>query len=174
MIFGKYHLIYKKRLFLSFKLFKQMNINEEYKSRINKVMNYVDNHIDQTLSLGALASVANFSPFHFHRIFTVMTGETPGNFVQRMRVEKAARLLQNEKRMTITDIAYSCGFGSVSLFSRSFRLFFGTTAKEYRQNEKPAFSKDGLLYSKNGQLMSKNLKQAFDFDAHLCTVNFNH
>jgi AraC family transcriptional regulator len=151
-----------------------MNINEtgkrEYISRINKVMNHVDRHIDRTLSLGELAEIANFSPFHFHRIFTVLTGETPGNYVQRMRVEKAARMLQNDRRMTIGEIACACGFGSISLFSRSFRAFFNTTAKEYRQKEKIIFAKDGLRYSKNGQLMSKNMKQEFDFDAQLCPV----
>ena len=155
-----------------------MNINEisrqEYISRINKVMDYVDKNIDKALNLADLAGIANFSPFHFHRIFTVLTGETPGNFVQRLRVEKAASLLLNDKRMTISDIAYDCGYGSVSLFSRSFRAFWGTTAKEFRQREKPVLSKDGLQYSKNGQLLSKNVKQAFDFDAHLCTVKLNH
>ena len=155
-----------------------MNINEisrqEYISRINKVMDYVDKNIDQPLSLTDLASVANFSLFHFHRIFTVLTGETPGNFVQRMRVEKATRLLQNDRRMTISEIADACGYGSVSLFSRSFRAFWGITAKEFRQKEKPAASKDGLQYSKNGQLLSKNLKQSFDFDSHLCTVKLNN
>jgi AraC family transcriptional regulator len=154
-----------------------MNINEisrqEYISRINKVMNHVDAHIDQTLSLDALAEIANFSPFHFHRIFTVMTGETPGNYVQRIRIEKAAGLLQKDKKMTISDIAYACGFGSISLFSRSFRAFFNTTAKEFRQKEKAVFSKDGLLFSKNRQLLGKNMKQEFDFDAQLCTVKLN-
>jgi AraC family transcriptional regulator len=91
-----------------------------------------------------------------------------------MRVEKAARLLQNDKRMFISEIAYACGFGSVSLFSRSFRAYFNVTAKEYRQREKAVFTNDGLLYSKNGQLMSKNMKQGFDFYAHLCTVKLNN
>ena len=94
-----------------------MNINEtsrqEYISRINKVMNYVDSHIDEPLSLSSLAGIANFSAFHFHRIFTVMTGETPGDYVQRVRIEKAAFLLQNDKRMAISDIAFACGFGSI-------------------------------------------------------------
>lgn len=133
-------------------------------------MDYVSNHIDQALSLHALAGIASFSPYHFHRIFTVLTGETPGNYVQRMRVEKAARYLQNDKQMFIGEIAYACGFGSVSLFSRSFCAYFNTTAKEYRKQEKPIFANNGLRYSKNGQLLSKNMKQAFDFDAHLCTV----
>ena len=152
----------------------KLTSKQEYISRINKVMDYVDKHIDQTLSLGDLACIANFSPFHFHRIFTVLTGETPGNYVQRIRVEKAASLLQNDSRKSIGEIAYACGFGSVSLFSRSFRAFWGTTAKEFRQKEKPVFSIDGLQYSKNGQLLSKNLKQVFDFDAHLCTVKLNN
>jgi len=150
-----------------------MNINEtsrqEYISRINKVMNYVDSHIDEPLSLSSLAGIANFSAFHFHRIFTAMTGETPGDYVQRVRVEKAAFLLQNDKRMAISDIADACGFGSISLFSRSFRAYFNTTAKAFRQREKAVFAKDGLRYSKNGQLLSKNLKHEFDFDSHLCT-----
>jgi AraC family transcriptional regulator len=141
---------------------------------MNKVMNYVDKHIDKTLNLDVLAGVANFSPYHFHRIFTFLTGETPGNYVQRMRVEKAARLLQNDIRMSISEIAYACGLGSVSLFSRSFRTYFGTTAKEYRQREKAVFVKDGLRYSKTGQLMSKNVKQEFDFDEQLCTIKLNN
>ncbi len=85
-----------------------MNLNEtsrqEYISRMNRVMNYVDRHIDKALNLDVLAGVANFSPYHFHRIFTFLTGETPGNYVQRMRVEKAARLLQNDKRKSISEI----------------------------------------------------------------------
>jgi len=155
-----------------------MNVNEtsrrEYISRINRVMNHVDAHIDQPLSLGALAEIANFSPFHFHRIFTVLTGETPGNYVQRIRIEKAAGLLQHDKQMSISEIAYACGFGSISLFSRSFRTHFQTTAKEYRQREKAVFVKDGLRFSKNGQLIGKNMKQDFDFDKQLCTVKLNH
>ena len=71
--------------------------------------------------------------------------------------------------MAIRDIADACGFGSISLFSRSFRAYFNTTAKAFRQREKAVFAKDGLRYSKNGQLLSKNLKHEFDFNSHLCT-----
>ncbi|MDR2907261.1 MAG: AraC family transcriptional regulator, partial [Bacteroidales bacterium] len=147
---------------------------QEYISRINNVMNYVDKHIDQPLNLGTLAEIAHFSPFHFHRIFTVMTGETPNSYVQRKRVERAAMFLQNDIKMSITEIAYACGFGSVSLFSRSFRAYFGTTAKAFRLREKAIFIKDGLRYSKNGQLVSKNVKHESDFNAELCNVNLKN
>ncbi len=136
---------------------KEIN-RQEYVSRINNVMNYVDKHLDSTLNLRVLAEVANYSPYHFHRIFTVMTGETPNAYVLRKRVERAAMFLLNNPKISITEIAYSCGFGSVSLFSRSFRAYFGTTAKDYRMREKAIFAKDGLRYSKNGQLISKNVK----------------
>ncbi len=154
-----------------------MNTNEtsrkEYIARLNKVMDYVEKHVDQPLNLNALADIASFSPYHFHRIFTVMIGETPNSYVQRIRIEKAARLLYDSERMSISEIAYACGFGSISLFSRSFRSFFGMTAKEFRQKEKAVFVRDGLRYSKNGQLLSKNMKEGFDLGTQLCGVNLN-
>ncbi len=143
---------------------------QEYISRINKVMDYVDKYIDSSLPLYTLAEVANFSQFHFHRIFTVLTGETPTDYVQRIRLEKAAILLQNHERMTISEIAYACGFSSLSLFSRSFRSYFKMTAKEYRRQEPGIYVRNGLRYSKNGQLLSKNMKQDFDFETQLCSV----
>ena len=155
-----------------------MNTNEasrqEYISRINKVMDYVEKHIDQPFNLCTLATVANFSSFHFHRIFTFFTGETPNDYVQRIRIEKAARRLQREEKTSIGEIAYDCGFGSVSLFSRTFRAYFGTTAKEYRRQEKAVFVQNDLRYSKNGQLLSKNMKEDFDFEAHLCGVKLKN
>ncbi|MDR2963967.1 MAG: AraC family transcriptional regulator [Bacteroidales bacterium] len=155
-----------------------MTINEqsrkEYMARIYRVMNFVESHIDQVLTLDVLAAVACFSPYHFHRIFQVLVGETPANFVQRIRVEKAARLLRNEPKMSISEIAFACGFGSVSLFSRSFRAHFGTTAKEFRLREVHVYLSRGLRYSKNGQLLSKIVKRDFDFDTHLCSVKLKN
>ncbi len=152
-----------------------MNPNEasrkEYIARINRVMDYVEKHIDHPLNLYTLAEIAHFSQFHFHRIFTVLTGETPTDYVQRIRLEKAAVLLLNDERMSIGEIAYACGFSSLSLFSRSFRARFHTTAKEYRQQERAVYVRDGLRYSKNGQLLSKNVKPGFDFEMQLCRVN---
>ena len=63
---------------------------DEYTARINRVLDYIEANIDTALSLETLAGVAHFSPFHFHRIFKAMTGETLNRFIQRIRVEKAA------------------------------------------------------------------------------------
>ena len=48
---------------------------QEYQLRINKVTDYIHNHIDQPLSLQKMAGIACFSPFHFHRVFTILTGD---------------------------------------------------------------------------------------------------
>ena len=66
---------------------------QEYQLRINKVTDYIHNHIDQPLSLQKMAGIACFSPFHFHRVFTILTGETPTDYIKRTRIEKAALLL---------------------------------------------------------------------------------
>lgn len=154
-----------------------MNIQEkskvEYLSRINKVMDYIDEHIDQPLELKRIAEVAHFSPYHFHRIFTFLIGETPIDYIQRLRIEKAAWKLYKEKASSISEIADSCGFSTVSLFSRTFKKAFGLTPSRFREIEEPVYSQDGILFSKNGQVVSKNLTQRLTESSHLCGVKFN-
>lgn len=145
----------------------------EYRSRINRVMDYIDSHLDQTLELKTIADVANFSPFHFHRIFTFMTGETPIDYIQRLRVEKAAWRLRETNPISVTEIAYSCGFGSISLFSRTFKKYFGVPPTEFSKIDKPVYSQNGNIFSKNGQMLRKNLKGGGTKDADLCIIKSN-
>lgn len=140
---------------------------QEYQARINRVMDYIEKHIDQPIDLTTLADVAHFSAFHFHRMFTFLVGETPNTFLLRIRVEKAAYLLKGYKELSISEVAYSCGFNNVSSFSRTFKKYFGVTAKYFRETEKGVFAKDGLFYSKNGQ---KNL----GINAQFCSVEFKN
>lgn len=146
---------------------------QEYQARINRVMDYIEKHIDQPIDLTTLADVAHFSAFHFHRMFTFLVGETPNNFLLRIRVEKAAYLLRGYKELSISEVAYSCGFNNVSSFSRTFKKYFGVTAKYFRETEKGVFAKDGLFYSKNGQLLSKNGQKHLGINAQFCSVEFN-
>jgi AraC family transcriptional regulator len=154
-----------------------MNIQEasrrEYRARINRVMDYIDGHLDQALDLKTIADIAHFSPFHFHRIFTFMVGETPIDYIQRLRVERAAWYLREVDPRPVTEIAYTCGFGSVSLFSRTFKKHFGIPPSRFAAAEKPIYSHNGKLFSKNGQQLRKNVKSEVSSDADLCAVEFN-
>jgi len=150
---------------------------QEYIARINRVMDYIEKHLNEEITLNKVAQIACFSPFHFHRIFSVLTNETLNTFIQRIRIERAAQQLRNEENISISEIANNCGFGSTAHFSRTFRKYFGLTAKEYRETEKAVFVKDGLYYSKNGQLARKINQLSPDLEMQLCSDNlyqFNH
>jgi len=155
-----------------------MNIQErsriEYRSRINRVMDYIDRHINQPLDLKTIADVANFSPFHFHRVFTFLIGETPIDYIQRLRVERAAWKLRESEPLSITEIAYDCGFGSISLFSRTFKKYFGITPSRFIKEEKPVYSQGGKLFSKNGQILRKNMKHDTLQEIDLCISESNN
>lgn len=111
-----------------------MNSKEIYTGRINKAIEYIENHIDEPLSLSDIASQACFSPFHFHRIFSLLTSETLYGFINRLRLEKSLAILVSAESPAIKDIAYLCGFSSQAVFARAFKKHFGMTALEYRKN----------------------------------------
>ena len=92
---------------------------KEYKSRISRVIKYIDDNLNKELSLETLADAACFSPFHFHRIFNAIVGETPGDFVKRLRIEKAANQLIYFNDQPITQIALNCGYSSSASFARA-------------------------------------------------------
>jgi len=68
--------------------------SSEYSRRIDRVIDYLRENLHRPVKLGELAHVACFSEFHFHRIFGAVSGETLNNFTNRLRLEKAARLLR--------------------------------------------------------------------------------
>lgn len=143
----------------------------EYLARINRVLEYIEHHYTESVKLEKLASVASFSPFHFHRIFTVLTGETPADYFQRIRIEKAAQQLKDYPQKSISDIVFDCGFSSMALFARIFKKHFGISATEYRRSEQPLLVKDGVYYGKNGQALSKKSKIYLALNHELCSVN---
>lgn len=105
---------------------------EEYIARINRVLDYIDTHLSEEMTLEELASVACFSKSHFHRVFQGVVGETLFQFIQRLRIEKAAQMLQAKKRMSVTEIFYECGFTNHAAFSRAFKQSFGMSPSAWR------------------------------------------
>ncbi len=104
-----------------------------YIARLNKVLDAIRANLDQPLTLDMLAGVAGFSPFHFHRIFKTLVGETLGEYIQRARLEKAANWLAARPDQTVLEIAIGCGFTSAAIFSRAFRSRFGASPSQFRR-----------------------------------------
>jgi len=107
--------------------------NSEYAQRIDRVIDYLRGNLDRPVKLAELADVACFSEFHFHRIFRAVSGETLNSFTNRLRLEKAARLLRYSAQ-SLTDIAFDCGFSSSATFSRAFRSGYDTSPSQFRKS----------------------------------------
>ena len=105
---------------------------QEYLGRINRVIDYIRRDITGDLRLEALAQVANFSPYHFHRVFKAIVGETVNTFIRRVRMQRAASQLIYNPKKSITRIATDCGCSSPSSFARDFRQAYGMSASQFR------------------------------------------
>lgn len=104
----------------------------DYVARINRAIDHIERNLDRELTLEELAKQACFSPFHFHRVFGAMVGETVARFVLRVRLERAASLLVLHPRRSVTEVAMDCGFSSPAVFARAFKQHFGMSASRWR------------------------------------------
>jgi AraC family transcriptional regulator len=103
----------------------------DYLDRVNCAIDHVTRNLSEPLALEDVARVACFSPYHFHRIFRTVVGETLHDFVKRVRLERAVYLISHSEGRPLTEIALACGFGSSSDFSRSFRKHFGVSPRAF-------------------------------------------
>ena len=102
---------------------------------MHAVIEYIDRHLDQNLDLAALAGVAHFSDFHFHRLFRALAGEALGDYVRRRRLEIAAIRLRAQPAVPVIEIALGVGFGSAEAFARAFRARFGAAPTQWRKSK---------------------------------------
>jgi DNA gyrase inhibitor GyrI/AraC-like DNA-binding protein len=125
---------------------EKITSRKEYQQRINRVLDHIYDHLGDDLSLGRLARVANFSEFHFHRIFRSLMGEPLNEFITRQRLEKALKLLRRDSKPDLTEIAVECGFNSLSNFSRTFKKHYEISPSQVEIEEFLKKSKIGQTY----------------------------
>ncbi|MFC3551698.1 GyrI-like domain-containing protein [Lysobacter cavernae] len=103
-----------------------------YSARIEKVVAFISTRLDQPLTLAQLAEAGHFSPYHFHRVYSGLMGETVANTVRRLRLHRAASELLGSDR-GIAAIARHAGYGSVSAFSRAFANTYRCAPAAFRK-----------------------------------------
>ena len=104
----------------------------DYHQRMLRVLVHIQQHLDQPLPLHELAAIAHFSPYHFHRIFRGMIGETVAQHIKRLRLERAALRLRTTSR-SIIGIALEAGYESHEGFTRAFAGSFSCSPSVYRE-----------------------------------------
>ena len=128
----------------------------DYHQRMLRVLIYIQQHLDDALGLEELAKVAHFSPYHFHRVFRGMTGESLQKHVRRLRLERAAHRLKLTDQ-PVTRIALEAGYESHEAFTRTFRSMFDNSPSGFREKAQPlAFKQTGsrVHYAANDTLDS--------------------
>jgi AraC family transcriptional regulator len=105
---------------------------QEYFKAMNTAVNFINEHLHETINLRNLAEAVHISGFHFHRIFKAILGECPGRYIRRLRMEKVAfRLTATEQ--TLVEIAEQTGYQSSQALSKAFRKYYGLAPSEFRK-----------------------------------------
>jgi len=135
---------------------------------MHRVLQHIDDHLDAQLELDSLAAVANFSPFHFHRLFTACMGETVGDYTRRRRLEMAAQRMVAQPRVPVTQVALSVGFGSSEAFARAFKARFGSSPTGWRDAE---LSKQYQVNRKLDQAAAPGSPKRWTHESHVSNAS---
>lgn len=113
----------------------------DYADRLERVFRWLADHLDDTLDLTRLAEVACLSPYHFHRVYRAMQGETAADTVRRLRLHRAAvDLITGE--LPVARVARRAGYGSQEAFTRAFKAAYGVPPARYRASFVPIQTAD--------------------------------
>jgi AraC family transcriptional regulator len=101
-------------------------------AQLDRIIDYIETHLSQTIHLGNLAAIGRMSESHFSRSFKQSTGTTPHQYLLKCRVERAKQLLLKSK-VSILEVALECGFAHPGHLSRHFKRIVGITPNKFRQ-----------------------------------------
>ncbi|MBY5565886.1 AraC family transcriptional regulator [Rhizobium leguminosarum] len=128
-----------------------------YHQRMQRVLDYIDQHLDDDLDLDVLSGVAAFSKFHFHRQFTATFGLSVHRYIQLARMKRASYRLAYRDEERVTDIAMDAGYDAPDAFARAFRQRFGQSPSSFRKSPdwEPWLAALGPLDNARSKLMQK-------------------
>lgn len=134
-------------------------------NKIDSVRNmqiYIENHLDEKITLADLSKVSLYSPWYSYRLFTETLKITPSDYIRRYKLSKSALDLR-DKKVKIIDIAYEYGYESVDGYQRAFYKEFGTNPYKYSENPVPIclFTPYRIYEKSEDKKMSQNVRSVF-------------
>jgi transcriptional regulator GlxA family with amidase domain len=100
---------------------------------------YIKRNFDRKITLTELGNLTGYTPNHFQRIFTSITGKSPQKYLEEIRI-KNAKFLLSQNELSIADVAYACGFSSQSYFCKTFKKATLISPIEFRNSALNVFS----------------------------------
>ena len=121
---------------------------QEQIGAVQRMQDYIEKHIYESITLADLANVSLFSPWHAYRLFKEYTNFTPGDYIRRLKLSKSALRLRDEQ-CRIIDVAFDLGFQSVDGYQRAFLREFGCNPSDYAKRPTPLslFIPYGVIYN---------------------------
>lgn len=101
---------------------------------MQSVLCYIEEHLDASLTLDAIAAYTGYSPYHLHKMFTAICGMPLHAYVRRRQVSKGASLLVHSD-LSIAEIAFACGYLSQQAFHKAFLQLYRTTPDAFRKKK---------------------------------------
>jgi AraC family transcriptional regulator len=101
--------------------------------QIRCILPHIENNLETALQATELAAIAQLSVSHFSRAFRVSFGQPPHTYIMGRRIEKAKRLIMSDERVTLAEIALSCGLSDQAHLCRMFRKLVGVTPAAWRR-----------------------------------------
>lgn len=108
-----------------------MNNKTDYFGSVVQAIDYIETKLDEGVTLNDVALHVGFSPYHFHRVFTALVGESVVDYVRRRRLSEAARQVRDTS-LPLLEIGLRYGFDSQETFTRAFKKMFAVTPGKYR------------------------------------------
>lgn len=107
---------------------------QHYQARMQRVLDYIDQHLHDDLDLDALSSVAAYSKYHFHRQFMATFGLSVHRYILLARMKRASYRLAYRDTKSVTAIAMDAGYDAPDAFARAFRQRFGQSPSSFRKS----------------------------------------
>ena len=143
---------------------KRANQSHFHRSQIGRAQQYIRLHLTDQVTLERLAREAGASQFHFARLFQAYVGETPFEFIRRIRIATALRMLQEDGAASVTEIALSIGYETSAAFNKALRKTLDVTPSDFRKLGKEA--QNALIYDlsqpRQPKEISVNMTSEFD------------
>ena len=115
-----------------------MVVADETFRRLCRSRDFLASSLDRRVVLADAASQACLSPFHYHRLFALAFGETPHDFLTRLRIDRAKELLARDN-CPVTEVCLAAGYESLGSFSTRFRTSVGRSPSDYRRELRKIF-----------------------------------
>jgi len=136
-----------------------VEVKKDHIKRINLVKQFIHENLDKELPLEALANIANYSPFHFQKLFKELESESPKQYVKRIRLEGSAHTLALKSEINILNVALEYGFTSLESFSRAFKNHYKISPVNFRK-----LSHEEQIVVLNSELKTKPTIPINNFD----------